>query len=103
MSRYWLSFDLGLRGNYDELYEWLDTMGAVECGDSMATFQTDKSRKEIIDELSQILDPKHARVYIIGESKTGGKKVGKFVLGKRKRSPWFGYGQGISEGVEEEA
>jgi hypothetical protein len=36
-KRYWLSFDLGLRGNYDSLYEWLDAHSASESGDSLAT------------------------------------------------------------------
>ena len=29
-SRFWLSFDLGFRGNYDALYEWLDRQDAEE-------------------------------------------------------------------------
>jgi len=33
--RYWLSFDLGLRGNYELLYAWLDAMEAKECGDNV--------------------------------------------------------------------
>ncbi len=93
--RYWLSFDLGLRGNYEELYEWLDNMEAKECGDSVATFVTDKTREEIKKELSEFLDEK-ARVYIIDMKKGGG-----FIRGKRKIAPWVGYGGELLE-VEEE-
>lgn len=97
--RYWLSFDLGLRGNYEDLYEWLDNMNAVECGDNLASFVTDKTREQIVKELRKFL--KNARVYII--SKYKGKYVGKFVLGKRKQAPWTGYGgQLLGEEEEEE-
>ena len=96
--RYWFSFDLGLRGNYEDLYEWLDNMEAKECGDSVATFVTEKTREEIAEELSEFLDEK-ARVYIIGIH--DGKFSGKFILGKRKRAPWAGYGGPMFE-VEEE-
>ncbi len=93
--RYWLSFDLGLRGKYEELYEWLDNMGAKECGDSLATFETKKTREDIRKELSKFLDEK-ARVYLINM-----KQGGKFILGKRKVAPWAGYGVAEIE-VEEE-
>ena len=96
--RYWLSFDLGLRGNYEELYEWLDNVEAVECGEGTASFVTSKTRDLIIKELKKILD-KNARVYIISKYKS--KYVGKFVLGKRKKTPWAGYG-GLPIGEEEE-
>jgi hypothetical protein len=32
----WLSYGLGLQGDYASLYQWLDARGAKECGDSMA-------------------------------------------------------------------
>jgi hypothetical protein len=31
----WLSYDLGIRGDYKGLYEWLDNHEAKECGDSV--------------------------------------------------------------------
>ena len=92
--RYWFSFDLGLRGNYEQLYEWLDNMEAKECGDSMATFVTEKTRAKIVEELSEFLDEK-ARVYITD------RHGGKFIFGKRKRASWAGYGGPLFE-VEEE-
>lgn len=85
--RHWLSFDLGLRGNYDELYEWLDKMEARECGDSMATFVTAKSREQITKELLRFLDGK-TRIYLVNS-----KQGGKFIIGKRKRDPWAGYAE----------
>ena len=35
-ARFWLSYDLGINGDYDGLYRWLDRQGAKECGSSMA-------------------------------------------------------------------
>ena len=93
--RYWMSFDLGLRGKYEELYEWLDKLEAKECGDSVATFETEKTREQITKELSGFLDEK-ARVYIINR-----KKGGKFILGKRKPASWFGYAKVSIESAEE--
>lgn len=96
--RYWLSFDLGLRGDYDALYAWLDEQGAKECGDSVATFQSKKTREEIVKEVKRVLDDKkNPRVYIIS-TKSGGK----FVLGKRKlRAPWSGYAEVSVSGGED--
>ena len=89
MKRYWLSFDLGLHGNYDSLYEWLDRHEAQECGDSVATFRSDRTRDQITKELKDILqETKNARVYLVNM-----KEGGRFVLGKRKVSPWKGFAQ----------
>ncbi len=92
MKRYWLSFDLGLRGPYEELYQWLDDLQAQECGDSVATFQTEKTREQIVDELKKFLNEK-SRVYIVD---TG--KGGRFVFGRRKKNaPWTGYAKVTSD------
>ena len=38
-KRIWISFDLGVTGDYDRLYEWLDEHNAVECGNGFATLE----------------------------------------------------------------
>jgi len=87
--RYWLSYDLGLRGNYEELYTWLDNLEARECGESAATFESVLNTEQIRAELKKILN-KEARIYLIGSIK--GEMRGKFILGRRKaRPPWNGY------------
>lgn len=95
-KRCWLIFDLGLRGNYEGLYVWLDKMQAKECGDNVATFITEKTRKEIKKELSKLLD-ENARAYFIDlkDSKGG------FIKGGREKALWAGYGKEQVE-VEEE-
>ena len=99
MPRFWLSFDLGLQGNYEKLYEWLDDSDSLECGDSVATFVTPKTRETITGELSPLLGA-NARVYLIGPGKKG-KVAGSFIIGRRKRAPWFGYASPPTEAEEE--
>ena len=84
-KRYWLSFDLGLRGNYDSLYEWLDRQEAQECGDSIATFRSDRTRDQIAKELAEILrGTKNARAYLINLKEGAGLcwEREKYPLGK---------------------
>jgi hypothetical protein len=85
MPRYWISHDLGIRGNYDELYAWLDGLGAKECGESVGTFVSDVSREQLTRELKKLVGPS-GRVYMI-TTKAGGK----FIIGKRRAAPWAGY------------
>ena len=96
-QRYWLSFDLGLRGNYEELFEWLDNLGAKECADNLATFTSNKTREQIKRELVQFLGAdRNVRVYIIDRNHGA-----IFLLGKRKAAPWVGYSTEAAK-VEEE-
>src|SRR5438046_2656237 len=96
-ARYWLSFDLGLRGDYNKLYGWLDRHEAKECGDNVATFRSAKSMNEIAKEIKGLLDPaKNARVYCIDR-----KHGGSWISGKRQVAPWIGYGQVTLEGGNE--
>lgn len=96
-TRYWLSYDLGLQGDYEGLYGWLDKQKAKECADNVATFVSRKTRDQIVRELSGILDPqKKPRIYIINT-----KQGGKFIFGKRVVPPWMGYAQVSLESEEE--
>jgi hypothetical protein len=84
-KRYWLSYDLGLRGNYDSLYEWLDEHSASECGDSLATFKSNQTSDELREELIDLLgETGKVRVYLIAAG------TGSFLIGKRKAAPWAG-------------
>ncbi|MBM3326151.1 MAG: hypothetical protein FJY65_04085 [Calditrichaeota bacterium] len=84
-----MSYDLGLRGNYEELYTWLDNLEARECGDASATFKSSLSPEQIKAELKKALN-KEARIYLIGF--VDGQLRGKFILGRRKvRADWSGY------------
>jgi len=95
-KRYWLSFDLGLRGDYEELYAWLDRHKARECGDNVATFTSKRSRAEIARELAETLAKGNPRLYIIDR-----QNGGKFLLGKRKVAAWTGYAEASVTSGEE--
>lgn len=93
-QRIWLSFDLGIRGDYEGLYAWLDDHDAKECGECLATFMYEYENnlsEELAEELKNgiELDRKN-RLYVIW--KDDGKMKGRFVVGKRRASPWEGHG-----------
>lgn len=94
-SRYWVSFELGFLTDHEALFEWLDTNEAKECGESVATFVSTKSKAQIAKELLALVD-KDTRLYLV-DLKSGGK----FISGKRKRkAPWDGYA-GVTVEVED--
>ena len=96
-SRYWISFDLGLMGNYSRVYEWLDSLGAQECGPGIATITSAKTRDQLATEVQRLLKgAPRARAYIISL-----KKGGRFVLGGRKASPWEGFAATSASSADE--
>lgn len=89
----WLTFDLGVRGDYDSLYKWLDSRQAKDCGDNVAyvKFQFEAN---LIDELttsllSEIKTTPASRFYVIG--RWDEKFRGKFIVGHRKPPVWAGF------------
>ena len=90
----WISFDLGVRGDYEGMYSWLDDLGAKECGNGVAScwfsYQDDflKSLKADIDDAVSL--DKRSRIYIV--FREDDKIKGTFVVGRRKSAPWMGYG-----------
>ena len=90
----WLSYDLGMGGDYEGLYRWLDSKKALECGDSGAFFHfsyVNDLEKEMKKELEDNVDfKKKGRIYITYMRKDG-KIAGKFIFGGRKAAPWAGY------------
>ena len=99
-QRIWISYDLGVNGDYEGIYEWLDFYEAVECGDSLASLvyeYEDNLLKEIQADIKEYckLD-RRDRIYMISVADNGGKRkvAGSFIFGKRKRTPWYGYAEG---------
>ena len=93
---FWLSYDLGLKGDYEGLYTFLDNLGAVECVNNLAYFTYDCKTKDYPLEIKKALGEhvnlgKNDRIYITWRSETG-SILGRFLFGGRKRSPWEGYG-----------
>lgn len=91
----WISFDLGIKSDYDGLYAWLDNKNAKECGNNLAVLKVELNqlssiKEEVKQDLEGVSFGKRDRVYIIWRE---GKKVkGSFIIGGRKSSPWQGYG-----------
>lgn len=107
--RIWLSYDLGIRGDYDGLYKWLDEHDAVETGNSCASFKfnfkdnKDNTIKEtlLFEWQSFIETNRNARFYVIRKSDLNGieKMRGSFLVGARKGNPWEGFA--TKESVED--
>ena len=91
----WLHYDLGIRGDYDALYAWLDQHKAKECGDSLAVFKFSYRRdlqKEITAELERLTQGhSSARFYVIYRDPESNKNKGFFARGGRRASPWEGF------------
>ena len=98
----WIAFDLGIRGDYEGMYEFLDVHEAKECGDSLAVLQFDFKRDlltELEKDLSRLVEfDRKSRVYVVFPDNKGSYK-GRFLVGRRKSTPWTGYGK---TGVPEE-
>jgi hypothetical protein len=84
----WISFDLGIQGDYEGMYSWLDSHEAQECGDSVAALEFEY-QEDLLKELKRELESsvkidKKARVYVI--RRVDGKVKGRFLFGQEKRS-----------------
>jgi hypothetical protein len=99
-TRYWISFDLGLMGDYSHIYEWLDAQNAEECGSGTAAVVSAKPLDAIIAEVQDLFkDTPRARVYILSRQPDG-RFGGKFIVGNRRKAPWSGFAVRDSSAVE---
>jgi hypothetical protein len=93
----WLCYDLGVKGDYESLYSWLDDHNAKECGDSVAVLNYE-CQSDPIEELKRDLEKsvdfaKRDRIYVIWLDERKERKIrGRFLIGSRKAAPWAGYG-----------
>jgi hypothetical protein len=101
----WISYDFGVRGDYEGIYAWLDEHGAIECGDSMAFLKYECSgdlieaiKKDIKDSVDV---KKKTRIYVIWRDTSTKKMKGRFIFGTRKSPPWTGYAS-CEEAIEDE-
>ena len=100
-KRIWISFDLGVTGDYDRLYGWLDEHEAVECGNGFATLEYEfknytSDYKDLFAELRHDLaqyveDTPKTRIYVLTVAKDLDTPGGTFIFGKRKANLWEGY------------
>jgi hypothetical protein len=102
----WVSFDLGIKGDYQGIYSWLDRYGAKECSNSLAALKFN-IKENLIEEIEKEIKvsvklKEEDRVYIIWKDDENGKIKGRFINGGRKRAPWQGFGQSYSPQIEDE-
>lgn len=101
----WISYDLGVSGDYENLYAWLDDHDAKECGESLASFWF-SCEGDVFPAIEKALRAAvslndRSRIYVVFNDQ--GKVKGRFVIGgRRKRAPWEGYGT-LAVHDEEEA
>jgi len=105
-STVWISYDLGVRGDYEGLYAWLDAHQAKECGDSLAVL-TYSHEGSLPDQLRADLEKsitadKRTRIYIIYREHDTNKNKGAFILGGRRAAAWTGYSNSNSITVDNE-
>ena len=98
----WISFDLGVRGDYEGLYEWLEEYDAKECVGNLAFINyevkgnlTQCLRKDIE---SSIDVDKKTRMYVIWRDSKTKKLKGRFIFRSRRVPPWTGYGSTKEQG-----
>lgn len=107
----WLSYDLGIGGDYPDLYKWLDNHKAKECGNNVAffTYPIEKKQLDVLHvivgkdiEESVELRPGD-RLYIIYQELDGksSRIKGSFICGRRKSNPWEGYGDFEPQGGDD--
>ncbi len=91
----WIYFDLGIQGDYEGMYAWLDDRHAIACGENLAfvryPFEGDlfeKIKADILDKVQVVVKD---RIYVIFRDEAG-NVTGKLLSGRRIRAPWTGYG-----------
>lgn len=110
----WLTYDMGVGGDFQGVYSWLDDHKAIECGNNNAfikyqypdTIETDQAFATYIKEdLEKRIKFKPGnRIYIMRkafDSTRNGKTMGSFIIGKRKASPWEGFGEKTENSIDE--
>ncbi len=101
----WISFDLGVNGDYEGMYAWLDNHAGKECGDSLAVIEYDWQQDFLADlkgDLEQSVElNKKSRIYVIYRSDDGRKVKGSFLFGARRQAAWTGYGVSAEESSDE--
>jgi hypothetical protein len=101
----WLSYDLGVEGDYDGLWKWLGEWGAKECGDSLAvlsySYRTDLAKELVRDIKQDVKLHRRARLYLIYRDDVTRQVKGRFIVGGRRPPQWAEYSQESIEDVED--
>jgi hypothetical protein len=105
-STVWLSFDLGIQGDYEGIYRWLDERGAKECGEGLAVFKIDRSSSIAPDLKASLQDAittdRQTRIYCVFREQSTGRNKGVFLFGGRRAAVWTGYSPSAAGVADEE-
>jgi hypothetical protein len=98
----WVAFDLGVNGDYEGMYTWLDKQKAKECGDNVSFFEY-KYGTDLLPDIKKDIQSavslnQKSRVYLI--HLVQGKMKGSFIFGSRRNAPWAGFA-GIGDQTED--
>ncbi|WP_138481994.1 hypothetical protein [Dyadobacter bucti] len=100
-----ISYDFGMKGDYEGLFKWLDENNAEERGYGIGiikeysydnkSIKTDNEFWEFVrDELkNKVKLGSNDRIYMIWNSLESNKTKAAFLFGRSKQSPWAGYAQ----------
>src|SRR4051795_480352 len=90
----WITFDLGLDGDYKGLYAWLDAHDANGCGESVAvlTYHCEGSIPDRIrDDLGTSIGiDADTSIYVIYRDLATNENRGAFIFGERRVAVWNG-------------
>ena len=104
ISTIWLSYDLGVNGDYEGLYSWLDNNNAKECGSNVAYMKYEHDGdlfEELKTDIAQKVDlNRRSRLYVVFREKD--KNRGRFLNGQRKSPPWTGFGSNSEDELDED-
>lgn len=94
----WISYDLGIRGDYPALYAWLDEHGAKSCGDSVAFLRYEWDGDILVSlkkELLPLVEGNSNAILYVVRPREGDSKgaIGTFLTGRRRGAPWTGFGR----------
>lgn len=113
----WLSYDLGIKGDYEGMYNWLDRNNAEERGQNLALIRDYEIGQELLDSKNPdeqlknyIKDDlenavnigKNDRIYVMWKGISDNKLKGAFIFGGKKAAPWTGFYQKNEGLIDEE-
>ena len=101
----WLSYDLGVSGDYEGMYSWLENHGAKECGSSVAFLRNYEFENNLLEHLRTDINEavtlnRRSRIYLIFHDNN--RSRGRYLVGKRKAPPWTGFGDGPEDEADED-
>lgn len=99
-----ITYDFGMKGDYEGLFKWLDEHNAEERGygigiikkynyNSLIKTDIEFLKSVRIELKNKIKISSNDRIYMIWNSIEENKIAAGFLFGKSKQSPWTGYAQ----------